>query len=405
MRVLCCASFCAIAFAGVTIAFEPPVLVAEGISSDASNAFLLRAAPLLLVLQTSGGLMSSADGMSWMRAGGTACGGASFDWPLTPVPGGMHNFGELTRVDPRRNYTSFSAGNVTALQPSADGIGGITCAPVSQRLSVSNLPRAVYCSDGKAQFGCPFRLSGADLLALPDGSLLLSAIVYWGGEGPSATSVIALRSTDGGSAWDYVGTIADAAAYPESQEGPNENALSLLADGITVAAVVRLDAGDGPASHPYKPYALVTSADGGRSWTARGPLAGAGCARPRLLAAAPDGPLVLSGGRWQVPGSGSDGGWDPRLWVDPSGNASGFGPFFSVSYWHNALAPNASWRFSAAVNDSSAPRQSQAYTSLLELDGGAVLAGVSMRRLAITYNVNLPPSPDRVFMMPFTVSW
>lgn len=172
---------------------------------------------------------------------------------------------------------------------------------------------------------------------------------------------------------------------------------------MTVAAVVRLDAGDGPASHPYRPYALATSADGGRSWTARGALAGAGCARPRLLAAAATGPLLLSGGRWQVPGS-ADGGWDPRLWVDEPGGHLSFAQILSVSYWHNALARNDSWRFSQAVNDSHAPRQSQAYTSLLELDGGAA-PGARTRRLGITYNVNLPPNPDRVFVMPFTVSW
>jgi hypothetical protein len=390
----------------VAVRFESPRLVAEGIGSDASNGFVLRASPLLLAMQTSAGLLSSVDGgATWAPAGGAACTHASLDWPLAPVAGGgLRSFGELTRLDPTRNYTAFSAGGATVVAPAAGGAGGLACAPAGLNLSVSGLPRAIYCAGGRAAFGCPFRLNpGGDVLRLPDGALLLSAIVYWGGAARAATSVVALRSSDGGVGWAYAGTIADAAAYANSQEGPNEHALALLADGVTVAAVVRLDAGDGPASHPYKPYALATSADGGRSWTARGALAGAGCARPRLLAAAAAGPLLLSGGRWQVPG-GADGGWDPRLWVDAAGDARAFTQTFSVSFWHNALARNASWRFSAAVNDSHAPRQSQAYTSLLELDGGAA-PGARARRLGITYNVNLAPNPDRVFLMPFTVSW
>jgi len=404
MRLLICAARCAVALAAVaTVTFEPPFLVAEGVGTDASNGFVLRTSPLLLAIQTSAGLLSSVDGATWVPAGGAACAHASFEWPLAPVAGGLRNFGYLAHLDPSRNYTTFSTANATILQPSAGGAGGVACAPAPQRISVSGLPRAIYCGGGSARFGCPFRLNpGGDLVALPDGALLLSAIVFWGGGVGPATSVIALRSTDGGGMWVYAGTIADASAYPASQEGPNEHALTLLADGMTVAAVVRLDAGDGPATHPYAPYTLVTSADGGRTWLARGALAGAGCARPRLLAAAPGGPLVLSGGRWQV--RGSEGGWDPRLWVDAAGDASGFGPFYSLSFWHNSLAPNASWRFSAAVNDSSAPRQSQAYTSLLELDGGAA-PGTRARRLAVTYNVNLPPAPDRMFIMPFTLRW
>jgi hypothetical protein len=367
-------------------------------------------------MQTEAGLLSSADGESWARADDASCVGVAFDWPLVPVAGGgLRNFGELTHLDPRLNYTSFSAGDASVLRPSAGAAGGATCAPARLNVSVSGLPRAIYCAGGERAFGCPFRLNpGGDLVALTDGSLLLAAIVYWGApstSAPGATSVVALRSTDGGSTWTFRGTIADAATYPASMEGPNESALALLGDGATLAAVVRLDAGDGKragAPGPYSPYALIFSGDGGRTWTPQGLIAGAGCARPRLFAAGGGGgdgggaaPLLLSGGRWRAPGGGG-GGWEPRLWLNAAGDARDF-EFYSVSYWHNALVKNASWRFTPAVNSSQSPRESQAYTSLLALDGGAE-PGVRTRRLAITYNAGLPPD-SRLFLMPFTLAW
>ena len=69
-----------------------------------------------------------------------------------------------------------------------------------------------------------------------------------------------------------------------SEEGPNENDMVLLADGKTIMCVIRLDAGDGPLTHPYRPYVTLTSSDGGTTWGKMKALpAGVGCARPRLL--------------------------------------------------------------------------------------------------------------------------
>ena len=143
------------------------------------------------------------------------------------------------------------------------------------------------------------------------------------------------------------------------------------------------------------------------------PLLPAGCARPKLLHLGDAGlgalpapaPLLLSGGRWR---RGGYSGWDPLLWAAASGDPAGLGSPTSISYWHNALAPpNASWLFSAAVNESSVPgqpRQSDAYTSILQLDGGPQ-PGSSSRRLGITYNKRLAPWPNMIFLMPFTVEW
>ena len=51
----------------------------------------------------------------------------------------------------------------------------------------------------------------------------------------------------------YSGTILAASSVPKSQEGPNENDLVMLGDGKTIMCIVRLDAGDGPLTHPYVP--------------------------------------------------------------------------------------------------------------------------------------------------------
>ena len=81
-----------------------------------------------------------------------------------------------------------------------------------------------------------------------------------------ATSVVAFRSRDKGFTWDYAGIVLSAAAVPQSEEGPNENDITLI-DGNKIACVVRLDAGDGQKTHPYRPYAVVTSDDGGFTWS------------------------------------------------------------------------------------------------------------------------------------------
>eukprot|EP01046_Picozoa_sp_COSAG06_P072752 COSAG06_NODE_21430_length_757_cov_0.784195_1_plen_133_part_00 len=93
-------------------------------------------------------------------------------------------------------------------------------------------------------------------------------------------------------------------------EGPNEHDLTLLDFG-QVLAVVRLDAGDGLASHPYMPYYYTISLDGGRTWPEMQPMPGTGCARPRLLQLGGGyAPLLMSGGRMK--NNGSD---DNLLWV------------------------------------------------------------------------------------------
>ena len=162
-------------------------------------------------------------------------------------------------------------------------------------MAFEGLPDPVYCAGGG--YGCPFRTGGGAHLVLPDGTLLRTVLVYLGGahanpnpgSRPYSTSVVAFASRDGGFHWRYRGVVLDSAGAPESQEGPSENALALLRDGRTVLCVLRLDAGDSKVNRShYLPYARVTSADGGATWSAPVLLAdvhGApmGAARPRLL--------------------------------------------------------------------------------------------------------------------------
>ena len=255
-------------------------------------------------------------------------------------------------------------------------------------MAFEGLPDPVYCAGGG--YGCPFRTGGGAHLVLPDGTLLRTVLVYLGGahanpnpgSRPYSTSVVAFASRDGGFHWRYRGVVLDSAGAPESQEGPSENALALLRDGRTVLCVLRLDAGDSKVNRShYLPYARVTSADGGATWSAPVLLAdvhGApmGAARPRLLRLkGGGGALVLAGGRLSATNH------DPRLWLNAAGDGVAWAPY-SVSAVHNRLVANATYRFTAGVNTSGLHGgQSSCYSSLLGVEGG----GVGLLLYEVTY--------------------
>lgn len=422
MRASCLLVLCATllwhAHAAVSITFEPPSLIGDyGVYAD--NGFVVSSgSPPVLLLQaapreTASSYASSADGgRTWAPVTGTCAaslpGGSISGTPVRlPAAGGLRNFGDFP-AHPIPAGGSFSTPSATHFAAAGNLV---TCDELNVTTTFSGIPAAMACTDSFG--GCPIRVGGSDTLVLPGGDLLLSAIVALGGNGKYATSIIAMRSTDAGRSWQYLSTIAAAAATPASEEGPNENALSLLSDGKTIACVLRLDAGDGMETHPYKNYAVAQSTDLGRTWSAAVELATAGCARPKLLHLGADGrggvspaPLLLSGGRWRNHDTS-----DILLWVDESGTlAAGpeaFGTMTSISYNHNELVANASWRFTPLVN-SSKVRETTSYTSLLPLDGGpGASAGARSRRLAITYNRHLTDgsSSDMTFSMPFTITW
>lgn len=409
------AALAATLHAAVRMSFRPPSLIAASpiLGMYADHAFALTPSTLFI---EAGGFFESVDGgATWRAAAGCAVAPSSGDIDGSPVrlrDGSLRNFGTAaSRLNASFPYTAFFSANATVFSARPDA-GGLACAmAVGANISFTGLPASTACGP-KPAFGCPFRLDGGGLVALGDGSLLYAAMVFWGApddRGVARTSLVAFGSADGGSAWAYRGTIAAAAALPSSQEGPNENALSLLSDGATVACVLRLDAGDGPDTHPFAHYALRTSRDGGATWVDRGALPAAGSARPRLLHLGADGrggvtpaPLLLTGGRMRDPATNTS-GWDILYWVSEAGDGAAFEGPHSLSAAHNALAPP-EWRFSPALNDSAAPRQATSYTSILELDGGADPARAS-RELGLTYNRALAGAPNMLFFMPLTVSW
>ena len=263
----------------------------------------------------------------------------------------------------------------------------------------------VGCGNAKHAFGCPFRLSGRGYVRLPGGTLVMSAIVWaqqWANPDPTlaaeSTSIVAFRSTNEGLDWTYAGLIAAARDVPTSEEGPNENDLVLAGDGKTILCVFRTDAGDGPTTHRYAPYALAASSDGGTTWTKGVSLGkGVGCARPRLLRAATSGDVILAGGR-PTPTSS-----DILLWIHPSStNASAYAAGWvahSISYWHNVLEPDPSLHFTQEVNGTGGGklfRQSSSYTSLVK-------TGADGQSGFVTYARHLPPHPDLAFSMSFVV--
>ena len=266
-------------------------------------------------------------------------------------------------------------------------------------------PPGVSCGNAKHAFGCPFRLSGRGYVRLADGTLVMSAIVWakrWANRDPKlaeeATSIVAFRSVNDGLEWTYAGLIVAARDAPSSEEGPNENDLVLAGDGETILCVFRMDAGDGPLTHRYAPYALASSSNGGTTWTREGSMGGGvGCARPRLLRSA-SGAVILAGGRTH------SGNHDTILWLHASAAsasayaANGTWVAHSVSYWHNALEPNKSLHFTPEVNGSGGGtfRQTTSYTSLIKVgsDGSEGL---------VTYARHLPPFPDVAFSMSFVV--
>lgn len=283
----------------------------------------------------------------------------------------VRDFGSVAAVkDKMAKYRSFSSPTATYLTLDAALQWNATTAGPS--VTISGFPFDVTCGDPAhpGLFGCPLRLSGVGQAALTDGSLVQSAIIWSPAlANPSSaqlhntsTSVVSIKSTDGGLSWVYQSVIANASALPFSQEGPNENDVVLGGDNKTVVCVVRLDAGDGQVSHPYVPYYISRSTDGGATWSFPQALPkGVGSARPRLMrlwsAAANGTVLVLAGGR-----SGPT-NRDVIMWVSSDGIGNRW-EAYSVSYWHNVLETNPALRFTPAINASTA-RESTSYTSLV----------------------------------------
>lgn len=252
----------------------------------------------------------------------------------------------------------------------------------------------VYHPKTSGFFGCPFRLGGRGITRRPDGAYVQTLITYLlpgttanpglgasNQNGPYATSVVAFESQDGWH-WKFLSVVltpSDPVAS-NSEEGPNECDITTLADGKTILAVIRIDAGDGflpgekgmPA-HAHLPYVAAKSTDGGRTWVKERMKPSTndgrqvGCARPRLMGFGRDAPLVLSGGRnlAAVPPSANGEGQfahEPRMWVNQKGDGVDW-TAISISYVHNALVANDTLKFTPDVNTTAT--ESQSYTALM----------------------------------------
>ena len=262
----------------------------------------------------------------------------------------MHNFGNITAA-------ARGAVNSTSVCSPQAARWWLDDAEQQWKTEVVSRPVCFHGVPAAGTRGPLFRTDGAATLRLPDGSLLASVIIPLNPkvDGKRCT-LVAFRSDAEGFEWKYVGTIVRPADVPQSHEGPNENAFALLPDRKTVLCVMRLDAGDAGG---FRGYARSVSVDGGVTWSAPellGP--GIGCARPRLLAL-DDGSLVLSGGRPRYNSR------DPLIWLNAKGDGRRWREY-SLSYWHNALVPNATRHFQPSINHSTSwPRESTSYTSLI----------------------------------------
>ena len=125
---------------------------------------------------------------------------------------------------------------------------------VSKRVSPANitfegLPWPVKAPVAVRALG----LGGTTSLLLPDGAMLMTAIVRWApplqppcpnSSGTRSviiacnrSSVVVFRSADG-VRWRFLSVLADARDYPQSYEGPNEHDITYLPDRKTLLAVV-----------------------------------------------------------------------------------------------------------------------------------------------------------------------
>ena len=127
----------------------------------------------------------------------------------------------------------------------------------------------------------------------------------------TSDSIIALAARAPFTEWRFRGVVGNASQFQGARdgysEGPNENALVLLADNKTLLAVWRNEAEAPPATTPATAcdecsYTRALSTDRGRTWHDHRFLPpGVGAVTPELLLmrhpSGRAGPLLLSGGR------------------------------------------------------------------------------------------------------------
>ena len=206
---------------------------------------------------------------------------------------------------------------------------------------------AYYSSQPRENW--PTRLSLGGTLLSYHGRLLLTGTAGAKGEAKDYHNVL-LVSDDGGHVWRYYATVAGpdpalATANPH-YEGPNETAITELADG-DLMAVFRV--GSGRAWHLRRSY----SHDGGRSW-GRTDILPAFSVYPQLVRAA-NGVIALATGRPGV---------DLWLSADPRGTAW---QRINVAAFNNACAADATYCIYFFGSGQDEKSQTDSYTKLIEV--------------------------------------
>ena len=219
--------------------FEPPVRI--GLGANAENVYALSHRTLLANAHEPGSVCVSRDGAASWRTEPVP---ASFK-----APGGhgvglyyyssgddqLRDFGAVTdTMGSKRNFTSFHSDYVDVLSPAnSSGAAGFQAMRDASPISITGLPHPVRCA-AKGPGGCPMYLDDSGHTIVPGAppTHVQLAEVYWGGHGLSM-SVVAFVSTDF-SHWTFASIVANASWFLQTEEGPNENAVCLLADGKTL---------------------------------------------------------------------------------------------------------------------------------------------------------------------------
>lgn len=214
-----------------SLSFAPPRLVADPHNSTGpwwggihrlSDTHMLGQAEARMLASVDGGqswfTLKDEHGKSWVNdtnqfGGIFAADGRSF-----------HNDGGSAPI----KFTSPTGGNVNVTAVCTNSTDRFALSKdnstfvrsLDRPFSISGLPHVSAFRVGAA----------ASTIWLKDGSMLATAVTT--GVGSVARrgylSVIALRSTDAGYTWYYVGVVAAADEVPYAHEGPSENALAFL---------------------------------------------------------------------------------------------------------------------------------------------------------------------------------
>jgi hypothetical protein len=222
---------------------------------------------------------SANGGKSWNELPASAVAAHSGDW-IRDSTGLWHNFGDANRVPaPKPAMFSNFSSNFTDVIRQEPGIPHIE-QNIHRGASFSGLPNPVACgnktNNPRHYYGwptCAWWTGSGGSVRLPDGKFLQTTVVLWllGEEGSTLASagVFAFKSADS-YVWNYSGTVAAAANFPESGEGPNENAISLTSRG-DVLCVMRMD-GSPIATNKNYYVSRSAAASQGAQWSAAVPI-------------------------------------------------------------------------------------------------------------------------------------